>query len=183
MKRTIITFVLAVATLMAMGQEKVVWEELAVGYSPNPQFMITKVEFSKEKTTLHVVYQYPPDEWFRVSKESYLQSDGKKYAIVGSDSIALDEECYTDEETWARGFVLYFKPLPLDTKEFDFLEGTDSYDFKVFNIHEESYTMPVTPVPDEYKADYAEEDVLAEMKYSDEPATIHGSVCGFEEPC
>ena len=181
MKRTIITFVLAVATLMAMGQEKVVWEELAVGYSPNPQFMITKVEFSKEKTTLHVVYQYPPDEWFRVSKESYLQSDGKKYAIVGSDSIALDEECYTDEETWARGFVLYFKPLPLDTKEFDFLEGTDSYDFKVFNIHEESYTMPVTPVPDEYKADYAEEDVLAEMKYSDEPATIHFKAMNYRK--
>ena len=181
MKRTIITFVLAVATLMAMGQEKVVWEELAVGYSPNPQFMITKVEFSKEKTTLHVVYQYPPDEWFRVSKESSLQSDGKKYAIVGSDSIALDEECYTDEETWARGFVLYFKPLPLDTKEFDFLEGTDSYDFKVFNIHEESYTMPVTPVPDEYKADYAEEDVLAEMKYSDEPATIHFKAMNYRK--
>ena len=181
MKRTIITFVLAVATLMAMGQEKVVWEELAVGYSPNPQFMITKVEFSKEKTTLHVVYQYPPDEWFRVSKESYLQSDGKKYAIVGSDSIALGEECYTDKETWLRKFVLYFKPLPLDTKEFDFLEGTDSYDFKVFNIHEESYTMPVTPVPDEYKADYAEEDVLAELKYSDEPATIHFKAMNYRK--
>ncbi len=168
------TLLFALVSLAGQAKEKtIVWEELAVGYSPNPQFMITKVEFSKEKTTLHVVYQYPPDEWFRVSKESYLQSDGKKYAIVGSDSIALDEECYTDEETWARGFVLYFKPLPLDTKEFDFLEGTDSYDFKVFNIHEESYTMPVTPVPDEYKADYAEEDVLAEMKYSDEPATIH----------
>ena len=181
MKRTIITFVLAVATLMAMGQEKVVWEELAVGYSPNPQFMITKVEFSKEKTTLHVVYQYPPDEWFRVSKESYLQSDGKKYAIVGSDSIALGEECYTDEETWLREFVLYFKPLPLDTKEFDFLEGTASNDFKVFNIHEESYTMPVTPVPDEYKADYAEEDVLAELKYSDEPATIHFKAMNYRK--
>ncbi len=152
MKRTILTFVLAVATLMAMGQEKVVWEELAVGYSPNPQFRITKVEFSKEKTTLYAVYQYPPDEWFRVSKESYLQSDGKTYAIVGSDSIALGEECYTDEETWLREFVLYFKPLPLDTKEFDFLE-----------------------------ADYAEEDVLAEMKYSDEPATIHFKAMNYRK--
>ena len=181
MKRTIFTFVLAVAALVAMGQEKVVWEELAVGYSPNPQFMITKVEFSKEKTTLYAVYQNPPDGWFWISKESYLQSDGKTYAIVGSDSIALGEECYTDEETWLREFVLYFKPLPLDTKEFDFLEGTASNDFKVFAIHEKSYTMPVTPVPDEYKADYAEEDVLAEMKYSDEPATIHFKAMNYRK--
>ena len=181
MKSKILAMLFALVSVVAMGQEKLVWEELAVGYSPNPQFMITKVEFSKEKTTLYAVYQNPPDGWFRISKESYLQSDGKTYAIVGSDSIALGEECYTDKETWLRKFVLYFKPLPLDTKEFDFLEGTDSYDFKVFNIHEKSYTMPVTPVPDEYKADYAEEDVLAEMKYSDEPATIHFKAMNYRK--
>ena len=180
--RKILAMLFVLVALAGQAKEKtIVWEELAVGYSPNPQFVITKVEFSKEKTTLYVVYQYPPDEWFRVSKESYLQSEGKTYAIVGSDSIALDEECYTDEETWLREFVLYFKPLPLDTKEFDFLEGTDSYDFKVFAIHEKSYTMPVTPVPDEYKADYAEEDVLAEMKYSDEPATIHFKAMNYRK--
>ena len=180
--RKILTMLFALVALAGQAKEKtIVWEELAVGYSPNPQFMITKVEFSKEKTTLYAVYQNPPDGWFRISKESYLQSDGKTYAIVGSDSIALGEECYTDEETWLREFVLYFKPLPLDTKEFDFLEGTASNDFKVFAIHEKSYTMPVTPVPDEYKADYAEEDVLAEMKYSDEPATIHFKAMNYRK--
>ncbi|MDO4738548.1 MAG: TlpA disulfide reductase family protein [Bacteroidales bacterium] len=180
--RKILTLLFVLVALAGQAKEKtIVWEELAVGYSPNPQFMITKVEFSKEKTTLYAVYQNPPDGWFRISKESYLQSDGKTYAIVGSDSIALDEECYTNEDTWTREFVLYFKPLPLDTKEFDFLEGTTLNDFKVFNIHEESYTMPVTPVPDEYKADYAEEDVLAEMKYSDEPATIHFKAMNYRK--
>ena len=181
MKSKVLALLFALVSVVAMGQEKVVWEEVAVGYSPNPQFMITKVELSKEKTTLYAVYQNPPDGWFRISKESYLQSDGKTYAIVGSDSIALDEECYTDKETWLREFVLYFKPLPLDTKEFDFLEGTASNDFKVFAIHEKSYTMPVTPVPDEYEADYAEEDVLAEMKYSDEPATIHFKAMNYRK--
>ena len=181
MKTKILTLLFALVSVVAMGQKKVVWEELAVSYSPNPQFMITKVEFSKEKTTLYAAYQYPPDGWFRISGESYLQSEGKTYAIVGSDSIALDEECYTDKDTWLRKFVLYFKPLPLDTKEFDFLEGTTLNDFKVFAIHEKSYTMPVTPVPDEYKADYAEEDVLAEMKYSDEPATIHFKAMNYRK--
>lgn len=181
-KKNFITILLALVALAVQAKEKtIVWKELAVGYSPNPQFMITKVEFSKEKTTLYAVYQYPPDGWFRISGESYLQSDGKTYSIVGSDSIALGEECYTDKETWLRKFVLHFKPLPLDTKDFDFLEGTASNDFKVFNIHEKSYTMPVTLVPDEYKADYTEEDVLAELKYSDEPATIHFKAMNYRK--
>ncbi len=180
MKRTTLTFVLAVVAMVAMGQEKVVWEELAVGYSPNPQFMITKVEFSKEKTTLHVVYQYPPDEWFRVSKESYLQSDGKKYAIVGSDSIALDEECYTDEETWARGFVLYFKPLPLDTKEFDFLEGTTLNDFKFWNISN-GKTKQKLEIPDEWKdVQYAQDETLPAAKINQGVATIKVKMLGYK---
>ena len=85
-KKNFITILLALVALAVQAKEKtIVWKELAVGYSPNPQFMITKVEFSKEKTTLYAAYQYPPDGWFRISGESYLQSDGKTYAIVGSD--------------------------------------------------------------------------------------------------
>ena len=181
MKRTILTFVLAVAALMAMGQKTVVWEDLMKSYSPNPQFEINKVELTHERTTLYASYNNPPTSWFLISKESYLESDGKKYAIIGSDSITLGEQHYTDEETWTKKFVLYFKPLPLDIKEFDFLEGTAPNDFKVFSIHEKSYTMPVTPVPEEYLADYAEEDVLAEMKYSDEPATIHFKAMNYRK--
>ena len=84
--RKILTLLFALVSLAGQAKEKtIVWEELAVGYSPNPQFRITKVEFSKEKATLYAVYQNPPDGWFRISKESYPQSDGKTYAIVGSD--------------------------------------------------------------------------------------------------
>ena len=173
MKRTIFTFVLAVAALVAMGQEKVVWEDLMKSYSPNPQFEINKVELTPEKTTLYASYNNSPTSWFLISKESYLESDGKKYAIIGSDSITLGEQHHTDEETWTKEFVLYFKPLPPDTKEFDFMEGTAPNDFKVFSIHEKSYTMPVTPVPEEYLADYAEDDVMEDLKYNDQPATIH----------
>ncbi len=163
---------LAVAALVAMGQTKVVWEDLMKSYSPNPQFEINKVELTPEKTTLYASYNNSPTSWFLISKESYLESDGKKYAIIGSDSITLGEQHHTDEETWTKEFVLYFKPLPPDTKEFDFMEGTAPNDFKVFSIHEKSYTMPVTPVPEEYLADYAEDDVMEDLKYSDQPATM-----------
>ena len=181
MKRAILTLVLAVAAMMAMGQGKVVWEDLMKSYSPNPQLEINKVELTPERTTLYASYNNPPNSWFLISRESYLESDGKKYAIIGSDSITLGEKHYTDEETWTKEFVLYFKPLPLDTKVFDFMEGTAPNDFKVFDIHEKSYTMPVTPVPEEYLANYAEDDVMEELKYSDEPATIHFKAMNYRK--
>ena len=173
MKRTFFTFVLAVATLVAMGQKSVVWDELTKSYSPNPLFGINKVELTPERTILYAYYHNAPDSWFQISRESYLESNGKRYAIIGSDSITLGEQHYTDEETWIKRFVLYFKPLPLDTKVFDFMEGTAPNDFKVFSIHEKGYTMPVTPVPEEYLANYAGQDVMEDLEYSDQPATIH----------
>jgi len=181
MKRVILTFVLTVVAMMAMGQEKVVWEDLMKSYSPNPQLEINKVELTPERTILYASYNNPPNSWFRISKESYLESNGRRYAIIGSDSITLGEQHYTDEETWSKEFVLYFKPMPLDTKEFDFIEGTAPNDFKVFNIHEKNYTMPVTPVPEEYLANYAEDDVMEELKYSDEPATIHFKAMNYRK--
>ena len=46
--RKILTLLFVLVALAGQAKEKtIVWEELAVGYSPNPQFMITKVEFSK----------------------------------------------------------------------------------------------------------------------------------------
>ncbi|MBQ7141928.1 MAG: TlpA family protein disulfide reductase [Bacteroidaceae bacterium] len=173
MKGKILTFIWVMLGMTMWAQKKVVWEEPAKGYSPYPQFEISRVELTKERTTLQVRYTHPHTSWFQVSKGSYLESNGKRYAIIGSDSITLGEQHYTDEITWMKDFVLYFKSLPIDTKEFDFMESTAPNDFKVFNIHEKGYTMPVTPVPDEYKADYAEEDVMEDLKYSDQPAVIH----------
>jgi thiol-disulfide isomerase/thioredoxin len=76
------------------------------------------------------------------------------------------------DNTGKKDFVLYFKPLPLDTKEFDFIEGMNYNDFQVFAIHDKNYSMPVTPVPAEYLIDDADEE-MAEMKYDATPATIH----------
>ena len=52
--RKILTLLFALVSLAGQAKEKtIVWEELAVGYSPNPQFRITKVELTPEKTTLY----------------------------------------------------------------------------------------------------------------------------------
>jgi thiol-disulfide isomerase/thioredoxin len=54
-------------------------------------------------------------------------------------------------------------------------------DFKVFGIHDKNFTIPAAPVPAEFLADNAEDDQLAEMKYSEEPATIHFKALNYRK--
>ena len=172
MKKTIITILLALVAVAGQAKKTIVWENPAIGYSDKPYFEIHKVELTKEKTALHVCVRLMPGLNFRIKSACYLQSDGKRYDVIGNDSIVLDGNYITLDETGKKDFVLYFKPLPLDTKEFDFIEGMNYNDFQVFAIHDKNYAMPVTPVPAEYLIDDADEE-MAEMKYDATPATIH----------
>ena len=170
--KTIITILFAFVAMAGQAKKTIVWENPAIGYSDKPYFQIQKVELTKEKTVLHVCVRLMPGLKFRIKSACYLQSDGKRYDVIGSDSIQLDGNYITLDETGKKDFVLYFKPLPLDTKEFDFIEGMNYNDFQVFAIHDKNYAMPVTPVPAEYLIDDADEE-MAEMKYDATPATIH----------
>jgi len=172
-KKSIITMMLALVTMTGQAKQKtIVWENPAIGYSDKPYFEIHKVELTREKTALHVCVKLLPALKFRIKSACYLQSDGKRYEVIGSDSIQLDGNYITLDDTGKKDFVLYFKPLPLDIKEFDFIEGLNYNDFQVFAIHDKNYAMPVTPVPAEYLIDDADEE-MAEMKYDATPATIH----------
>ena len=160
--KSIITALLALVALAGHAKKTIVWENPSVAYSAIPYFQIQKVEMTKEKTAMYV----------RISKDSYLQTNGKQYSIIGSDSIPLGGDYIVLDDTGRKDFVLYFRPLPLDTKEFDFLEGLAKGDYKVFGIHDKDYTMPPASVPTEYMADDDGEG-LAELKFDATPATIH----------
>ena len=172
-KHNVITILLAFVAMTGQAkQEAIVWEKPAIGYSDKPYFIIHKVELTKEKTALYACVRLMPGLEFRLKSACYLQSDGKRYDVIGSDSIQLDGKRIVLDDTGKKDFILYFKPLPMDTKEFDFLDGMTTYDFQAFAIHDKDYTMPVTPIPAEYMTDGADEE-LAEMKYDATPATIH----------
>ena len=152
-KKLIITALLALVTLMGQAKKIIVWENPSVAYSAIPYFAIQKVEMAKEKTAMYVRMSHLPGHGFRISKDSYLQTNGKQYSIIGSDSIPLGGDYIILDDTGRKDFILYFKPLPLDTKEFDFLEGLAEGDYKVFGIHDKDYTIPPASVPTEYMAD------------------------------
>ena len=171
-KHNVITILLAFVAMAGQAQETILWEQPAIGYSDIPYFQIQKVELTKERTALHVRMSLMPGLGFFLRNTCYLQANGKQYESIGSDSIKLDGKRIVLDDTGKKDFVLYFKPMPMDTKEFDFIDGLTYKDYQVFCIHDKDYVMPVTPVPAEYLTDDADEE-LAEMKYDATPATIH----------
>ena len=171
-KKTIITILFALVAMTGQAKKTIVWENPSVAYSAIPYFQIQKVEMTKEKTAMYVTMALLPGYGFRISEDSYLQTNGKQYRIIGSDSIPLGGDYIVLDDSGRKDFILYFKPLPLDTKEFDFLEGLAKGDYKVFGIHDKDYTMPPASVPTEYMADDDGEG-LAELKFDATPATIH----------
>ena len=177
LQRAIPTLLLALCALAGQGQT--VWEEPLEAY--NTGFMkVRKVELTPEKTTLHLQYSSLPGNWFRISRDSYLQTGDRQYSITGSDSIQLGSQ-FVMGKNGRKDFVLYFKPLPTGTKEFDFLEGLNDNDFKVYGIHSKDYAIPPAPVPAEYQADDAGEDALEDLKYSPQPATIHFKALNYRK--
>ncbi|MBR5393710.1 MAG: redoxin family protein [Bacteroidaceae bacterium] len=180
-KQTIITILFALVAMAGQAKVKtIVWEEPHKAYTVDPSFEVLKVELTKEKTILYARYRGLPKGELLINKDSYLQADGKQYAIIGSDSIQLGNKSFIDDRG-EKKFVLYFKPFPKKTKEFDFIEGMGDDDFRVFGIHDKDFTMPAAPVPAGYLADLAEDDQAVEMKYSEKPVTIHFKALNYRK--
>ena len=51
---------------------------------------ISKVELNDTATVLHTDAYFHPGYWIRISSESYLLADGKRYALTGTEGIDAD---------------------------------------------------------------------------------------------
>ena len=181
MKRVIMIALLAIVAMAGRAQKTVVWEQPVIGYTKYNYFKIQKVELAKDRTSLYMSITYPSEAWFRFSPDSYIEADGKRYAITGSDSIELGKEAHTSPQTMKKDFVLHFQPLPQKTKVFDMLESTQKNDFTFFYIHPSDYMIPETPVPADFCADYLEEDVWPDNVFSEEPAVVHFKALNYKK--
>ena len=181
MKRVIMIALLAIVAMAGRAQKTVVWEQPVIGYTKYNYFKIQKVELAKDRTSLYMSITYPSEAWFRFSPDSYIEADGKRYAITGSGSIELGKEAHTSPQTMKKDFVLHFQPLPQKTKVFDMLESTQKNDFTFFYIHPSDYMIPETPVPADFCADYLEEDVWPDNVFSEEPAVVHFKALNYKK--
>lgn len=179
MKRIIVLFSI-VCALLSCGHRDVVWDQPVLSCSTEDDITIKKVVITDDKTAVHMVIDYSPQSWFRFAKETYIEADGKRYAITGADSINLGEMSYTNPETWLRNFILYFEPLPKKTKMFDLLEGTAQGDFTFFNIRPKGVKLPEAKIPADFLHDNSYDEVWPEFGFSEEPVTIHFKALNYK---
>ncbi len=94
---------------------------------------ISRIELTDSATVLHVDAYYVPNYWIRIDSGTYIQADGKKYAITGSEGIQLDSLFWMPDSGMA-SFTLAFEPMPFCTKSFDFIESDCDGCFKIYGI-------------------------------------------------
>ena len=94
---------------------------------------ITKVELNDTATVLHMDAYYRPHYWIKISSESYLLADGKKYALTATQDIEADS-LFLMPDSGEASFRLTFEPLPHNTRSFDFIESDCDECFKLFGV-------------------------------------------------
>lgn len=115
--------ILAAAIVLAScGPQERTIDFPAVEATTTTSIIIEKVELTDSLTTLHMRGYNRPGWWINVVPETHLVADGQTYEMVGT------EGCEPNVYMWMpadgdSSFVLKFKPLPLNTRKFDFIEG------------------------------------------------------------
>ena len=102
--------------------------------STTTSIIIEKVEMTDSLTTLHMRGYNLPGYWIKVVSETHLEADGKSYEMVGTEGITADELLWMPADGDSL-FVLHFKPLPANTKSFDFIEGYEEGAWRLLGIN------------------------------------------------
>lgn len=143
MKRTIFTFVLAVVALVAMGQERVVWDKPTTEYGTHYgdgffqlALDVTKVELRDSETMVHITAMQCPDypnSWFMFANDTYLKVGNHHYTVLAADGIELDKQTRAKKDG-KLDMVFHFPPLPQGIKSFDFIAGDGEGAFQIKGI-------------------------------------------------
>ena len=187
-KQTIISALLALVAMTATAQKEIVWQNPTafIGES-SAEFKVTKVELKQTETVLHFRATFFPHYWIRFAKESFLRTpDGQEYIVTsGAKTCDKESDLQLDSLFWMpdsgkADLALHFKPVPLDTKEMDFLEGYDEGAFRFWNICDEKNKKKLDN-PTEWKnVKYAKNETLPNAKINKGVATIKVKMLGYK---
>ena len=119
MKKLFSTMLLALVVLVGQAQTKV-WNDVVTSYSNATIVKVTQVAFYNDRTELSFHINYRAGSWIRINEKSFLQADGKQYAIKDATVLKLGEQ-YT-LPTDMLDFVLIFEPVPQDVQSVYFVE-------------------------------------------------------------
>ena len=144
---------------------------------------ISKVELNDTATVLHTDAYFHPGYWIRISSESYLLADGKRYALTGTQGIEADSLFWMPESGEA-SFQLTFEPLPRGTRSFDFIEGDCEDCFKLFGIDltgKKAFDRPADVPADVVRASETVPDTVPEPPFKVGETVVHMHLSGYRK--
>lgn len=124
------------------NRESVVWDTPIVQKNVHndfwdPELRLTRVELNSRETVLDMIVYAYSEEYNRFSFQPSLslKAGGAIYALDSIDGMKPGEWVNTPADTEEKHLVFHFKPMPLDTKQFDFIEGNGPNDWNIYGIH------------------------------------------------
>ena len=144
---------------------------------------ISKVELNDTATVLHTDAYFHPGYWIRISSESYLLADGKRYALTGTQGIDADSLFWMPESGEA-SFQLTFEPLPRGTRSFDFLEGDCEDCFKLFGVDltgKKAFDRPSDIPADVVRASETAPDTVPDPQFKIGETVVHMHLSGYRK--
>ena len=115
-KKIIITALLALVTLTALGQE-IIWNNIIMGYANVPIIKVNRVAMYADRTDVSLHIDYRKGRQMGFMKGTALKADDKEYKVTGATVIKLNELYTMTEDTL--NLTLTFEPLPVTTQKFD----------------------------------------------------------------
>lgn len=144
---------------------------------------ISKVELNDTATVLHTDAYFHPGYWIRISSESYLLADGKRYALTGTEGIDADSLFWMPKSGEA-SFQLTFEPLPRGTRSFDFIEGDCEDCFKLFGVDltgKKAFDRPADVPADVVRASETAPDAVPEPQFKIGETMVHMHLSGYRK--
>ncbi|NLZ96255.1 MAG: TlpA family protein disulfide reductase [Bacteroidales bacterium] len=138
---------------------------------------MAKVTLTDSVTVLDVAAFYTPEYWIKIASDSYLLADGEKYMIRSGEGIDLDSLFWMPKSGEA-SFKLLFEPLPINTKQFDFIESDCEDCFKIYGINLANKQMPQPKLPRKFKKEHKEETDL-QLGWEKGDAIVSGKIWGY----
>ena len=144
---------------------------------------ISKVELSDTATVLHTDAYFRPGYWIKITSESYLLADGKRYALTGTQGIEADSLFWMPKSGEA-SFQLTFEPLPRGTRSFDFIEGDCEDCFKLFGIDltgKKAFDRPADVPAEVVRVSETAPDAVPEPQFKVGETVVHMHLSGYRK--
>ena len=131
-KQLFIFMLLSVLMTNCTQQRNRVIELPEAGLRSHQVVEISKVVLTDTATILHIDANFHPNWWIRIDSTTYIQANGRQYVVERAEGINLNEHHFMPD-SGEDHFVLFFPPIPRNTRTIDFIGPEDS--FRIWDIN------------------------------------------------